>query len=156
MHVGSNPPMTGPGPQAIDGGGKDSTTRHVFSAFNPQGCTVTSFKAPTVEELRHDYLWRVHQHAPAHGEIGVFNRSHYEDVLVVRVDSLVPKETWKARYEQINEFESLLAAANTSIVKIFLHISKDEQKRRFPFPVPNGWFVVAEAKDLAAGEVMPA
>lgn len=117
--------------QAIDGGGKDSTTRHVISAFNPQGCTVTSFKAPSAEELRHDYLWRVHQHVPGHGEIAVFNRSHYEDVLVVRVDSLVAKEVWSARYEQINEFERLLTAANTSVVKIFLHISKDEQKRRF-------------------------
>jgi PPK2 family polyphosphate:nucleotide phosphotransferase len=117
--------------QAIDGGGKDSTIRHVISAFNPQGCIVTSFKAPSGEELRHDYLWRVHQHAPAHGEIAVFNRSHYEDVLVVRVDSLVPKEVWKRRYQQINEFERLLTACNTRVVKIFLHISKDEQRRRF-------------------------
>jgi PPK2 family polyphosphate:nucleotide phosphotransferase len=117
--------------QAIDGGGKDSTIRHVISAFNPQGCSVTSFKAPSGAELRHDYLWRIHQHAPAHGEIAVFNRSHYEDVLVVRVDSLVPKDVWKRRYQQINDFERLLTAANTSVVKIFLHISKDEQKRRF-------------------------
>lgn len=117
--------------QAIDGGGKDSTIRHVFSAFNPQGCTVTSFKAPTPAELRHDYLWRVHQHVPPHGEIAVFNRSHYEDVLVARVAGLVPREVWNARYPQINEFESLLHAANTRVVKLFLHISRDEQKRRF-------------------------
>ena len=117
--------------QAIDGGGKDSTIRHVLSAFNPQGCTVTSFKAPTPEELRHDYLWRIHRHAPPHGEIAVFNRSHYEDVLVVRVDELVPREVWNARYQQINEFEQLLHAANTRVVKLFLHISRDEQKRRF-------------------------
>jgi PPK2 family polyphosphate:nucleotide phosphotransferase len=117
--------------QAIDGGGKDSTIRHVLSAFNPQGCTVTSFKAPTPEELRHDYLWRVHRHAPPHGEVAVFNRSHYEDVLVVRVDELVSKEVWNARYAQINAFEQLLHATNTRIVKLFLHISRDEQKRRF-------------------------
>jgi PPK2 family polyphosphate:nucleotide phosphotransferase len=117
--------------QAIDGGGKDSTIRHVLSAFNPQGCAVTSFKAPTPEELRHDYLWRIHRHAPPHGEIAVFNRSHYEDVLVVRVDELAPKEVWNARYAQINEFEQLLHASGTRMVKLFLHISRDEQKRRF-------------------------
>ena len=117
--------------QAIDGGGKDSTTRHVISAFNPQGCTVTAFKAPSAEELKHDYLWRVHRHVPAKGEIAVFNRSHYEDVLVVRVDDLVPREVWSERYQQINEFEKLLTAADTHVVKIFLHISRDEQKRRF-------------------------
>jgi PPK2 family polyphosphate:nucleotide phosphotransferase len=117
--------------QAIDGGGKDSTIRHVFSAFNPQGCNVRSFKAPSAEELRHDYLWRVHQHVPARGEITVFNRSHYEDVLVVRVDELVPREVWKARYQQINDFERLLCQCNIQVVKIFLHISKAEQRRRF-------------------------
>jgi len=117
--------------QAIDGGGKDSTTRHVFSAFNPQGCSVTSFKAPGAEELRHDYLWRVHQHVPGRGEVGVFNRSHYEDVLVVRVDKLVPKPVWKLRYEQINQFEHMLVESNIHVVKLFLHISRDEQKRRF-------------------------
>ena len=117
--------------QAIDGGGKDSTTRHVISAFNPQGCTVTAFKAPSAEELKHDYLWRVHRHVPAKGGIAVFNRSHYEDVLVVRVDNLVPPEVWSERYQQINEFEKLLNAADTHVVKIFLHISRDEQKRRF-------------------------
>lgn len=117
--------------QAIDGGGKDSTIRHVASAFNPQGCTVTAFKAPSAEELRHDYLWRVHQRVPARGEVGIFNRSHYEDVLVVRVDSLAPKPVWQRRYEQINAFERQLAHADIRVVKIFLHISKDEQKRRF-------------------------
>jgi PPK2 family polyphosphate:nucleotide phosphotransferase len=117
--------------QAIDGGGKDSTIRHVFSAFNPQGCTVHAFKAPGAEELRHDYLWRIHQHVPARGEIGVFNRSHYEDVLVVRVDGLVPPAVWQARYRQINEFERMLAESGISVVKIFLHISRDEQRRRF-------------------------
>jgi PPK2 family polyphosphate:nucleotide phosphotransferase len=117
--------------QAIDGGGKDSTIRHVASAFNPQGCTVTAFKAPSAEELRHDFLWRVHGRVPARGEVGIFNRSHYEDVLVVRVDSLVPKPVWQQRYEQINAFERQLVQADIRIVKIFLHISRDEQKQRF-------------------------
>ena len=94
--------------QAIDGGGKDSTIRRVFGAFNPQGCTVTAFKAPSAEELRHDYLWRIHRHAPPRGEIAVFNRSHYEDVLIVRVNDLVPEDVWSRRYEQINQFEGLL------------------------------------------------
>jgi PPK2 family polyphosphate:nucleotide phosphotransferase len=117
--------------QAIDGGGKDSTIRRVFSAFNPQGCTVTGFKAPTPEELRHDYLWRVHRHAPARGEVAVFNRSHYEDVLVARVAQLVPEAVWSRRYAQINDFERLLHDCGTRVVKIFLHISRAEQKRRF-------------------------
>lgn len=117
--------------QAIDGGGKDSTIRRVFSAFSPQGCTVTSFKAPSAEELRHDYLWRIHRHAPARGEIAVFNRSHYEDVLVVRVNNLVPPSLWRQRYEQINDFEKMLIANGTRVVKIFLQISKAEQKKRF-------------------------
>jgi PPK2 family polyphosphate:nucleotide phosphotransferase len=117
--------------QAIDGGGKDGTVRHVMSAFNPQGCTVTSFKGPSAEELRHDYLWRIHRHVPPRGEVGVFNRSHYEDVLIVRVDNLVPKSVWSKRYDQINAFERMLAENDVSIVKLFLHISKDEQKRRF-------------------------
>jgi PPK2 family polyphosphate:nucleotide phosphotransferase len=117
--------------QAIDGGGKDSTIRRVFSAFNPQGCTVAAFKAPTVEELRHDYLWRVHAHAPRRGEVVVFNRSHYEDVLIARVAQLVPEAVWSARYGQINDFERLLHACGTRVVKIFLQISRAEQKRRF-------------------------
>jgi PPK2 family polyphosphate:nucleotide phosphotransferase len=117
--------------QAIDGGGKDSTLRHVFSSFNPQGCTVHAFKAPSVEELSHDYLWRIHAHTPPRGEIAVFNRSHYEDVLIARVDRLVAPPVWQARYRQINDFERMLAESNTRVVKIFLHISKAEQRRRF-------------------------
>jgi len=117
--------------QAIDGGGKDSTIRRVFGAFNPQGCTVTAFKAPSAEELRHDFLWRVHRAAPPRGEVAVFNRSHYEDVLIVRVNDLVPEDVWSRRYEQINDFERLLDAAGTRVVKIFLHIGKDEQLARF-------------------------
>ena len=117
--------------QAIDGGGKDGTVRSVFTAFNPQGCVVTSFKAPNPEELKHDYLWRVHQHAPRRGEVGVFNRSHYEDVLVVRVEKLVPKDVWRARYDQINDFERMLSANNVIVLKFFLQISKDEQRKRF-------------------------
>lgn len=116
--------------QAIDGGGKDSTIRTVFSAFNPQGCTVTSFKVPSAEELRHDFLWRIHKAVPARGEVGVFNRSHYEEVLVVRVDKLVPKDVWTARYEQINAFERGLDANGIRVVKFLLHISKDEQRQR--------------------------
>lgn len=117
--------------QAIDAGGKDGTIRHVMTAFNPQGCTVTSFKAPSTEELRHDFLWRVHRHVPPRGTIGVFNRSHYEDVLIVRVNNLVPRAVWSERYAQINGFERLLIANNVRIVKFLLHISKDEQRRRF-------------------------
>ena len=116
--------------QAIDGGGKDSTIRRVFSSFNPQGCTVTAFKAPTAEELGHDFLWRIHQHTPRHGEVAVFNRSHYEDVLVVRVDQLVPEERWRKRYQHIVDFERMLVDEGTTIIKFFLHISKDEQKKR--------------------------
>jgi PPK2 family polyphosphate:nucleotide phosphotransferase len=117
--------------QAIDGGGKDSTIRHVCSAFNPQGCTVTAFKAPSAEELRRDYLWRVHQRVPGRGEVGIFNRSHYEDVLVVRVDELVPKDVWRRRYDEINAFERQLVHAGIGVVKIFLHISREEQRQRF-------------------------
>ncbi|MEP7244586.1 MAG: polyphosphate kinase 2 family protein [Gammaproteobacteria bacterium] len=117
--------------QAIDGGGKDGTTRNVMTAFNPQGCTVTSFKAPSPEELRHDYLWRIHKHMPPRGEVAVFNRSHYEDVLVVRVDNLAPKAVWKPRFEQINNFERTLTESNVHVLKFFLQISKDEQRKRF-------------------------
>jgi PPK2 family polyphosphate:nucleotide phosphotransferase len=117
--------------QATDGAGKDSTIQHVMTAFNPQGCIVTSFKAPTSEELKHDYLWRIHKRVPARGEIGVFNRSHYEDVLIVRVDSLVPEEMWRPRYDQINDFERMLSDNGVHIIKFFLQISKDEQRRRF-------------------------
>ena len=118
--------------QGLDTAGKDGVIRHVVSAFNPQGCNVTSFKAPTSEELRHDFLWRVHPHAPRKGSIAVFNRSHYEDVLVARVHKLVPEKVWSERYKQINDFERLLALENnTTILKFFLHISKDEQLARF-------------------------
>ena len=116
--------------QATDGAGKDSTIKNVMTAFNPQGCTVTSFKGPSSEELKHDYLWRIHKNVPPRGEIGVFNRSHYEDVLIVRVDNLVPKEVWKRRYEQINDFERMLTQENVTVLKFFLQISKDEQKKR--------------------------
>ena len=117
--------------QGIDAGGKDGTCRDVISAFNPQGCSVVSFKAPSTEELKHDYLWRIHRQVPPRGEVGVFNRSHYEDVLVVRVANLVPKEVWSARYDQINRFERMLTENNVVVVKIFLQISKDEQLERF-------------------------
>jgi PPK2 family polyphosphate:nucleotide phosphotransferase len=117
--------------QAIDGGGKDGTIRKVFKGVNPQGCRVASFKKPTERELAHDFLWRVHQVVPQKGEIGVFNRSHYEDVLVVRVHNLVPESEWRPRYRIINDFEHGLAAAGTRIVKFLLHISREEQQRRF-------------------------
>ncbi len=117
--------------QAMDAGGKDGTIKHVFRGVNPQGTTVTSFKAPSQEELAHDFLWRVHKAAPGRGEIGVFNRSHYEDVLVVRVHGLVPEDIWRARYDHINAFEANLAAAGTRVVKLLLHISKHEQAERF-------------------------
>ncbi len=117
--------------QAMDAGGKDSTIRKVFRGVNPQGVRVTSFKTPTKEERAHDFLWRIHKAVPARGMIGVFNRSHYEDVLVARVDDLVAEETWRARYEQINDFEQLLTSSGTRILKFYLHISLDEQKERF-------------------------
>ncbi len=117
--------------QAIDAGGKDGTIKHVFGAMNPQGCKVKGFKAPTDEELAHDFLWRVHPHAPAKGHVTIFNRSHYEDVLVVRVHNLAPKETWSKRYDLINAFEQGLAAAGTTILKFFLYIDQDEQLERF-------------------------
>jgi len=116
--------------QAMDTAGKDGAIRHVMTGLNPQGCQVASFKKPTEEEMEHDFLWRVHKEVPRHGEVGIFNRSHYEDVLVVRVHRLVPKSVWRARYKQINDFENMLVANNVVIVKFFLHISKDEQKQR--------------------------
>jgi PPK2 family polyphosphate:nucleotide phosphotransferase len=116
--------------QAMDTGGKDGAIRRVFDGVNPQGVKVASFKVPTPEEMAHDYLWRVHKVTPANGELVIFNRSHYEDVLVVRVHNYVPKEVWSKRYEQINAFEKLLAENGTTILKFFLHISKDEQKER--------------------------
>ncbi len=117
--------------QGMDASGKDGTISHVVSAFNPQGCTVASFKVPTPVELAHDFLWRVHPHAPAKGEIAVFNRSYYEEVLVVRVHDLVPRAVWERRYDQINAFEETVASAGTTIVKFFLHIDRDEQRKRF-------------------------
>lgn len=117
--------------QAMDGGGKDGTIHHVMAALNPQVCSVVGFKVPTAEELAHDYLWRVHKYVPAKGHITVFNRSHYEDVLVVRVHNLVPEEVWSKRYNEINAFERELANSGTTIVKFFLHIDKDEQLKRF-------------------------
>lgn len=118
--------------QGLDAAGKDGTIKHVLGMMNPQGCTVTSFKEPTALELRHDFLWRIHSHAPARGEVAVFNRSHYEDVLVTRVHQLCPKTQINLRYGQINQFESLLATQNnTRIIKFFLHISPEEQLTRF-------------------------
>lgn len=116
--------------QAVDGGGKDSTIQRVCSSFNPQGCTVTSFKAPSREESDHDFLWRVHAHVPARGHIAVFNRSHYEDVLVPRAEKLLPRAMIDKRYGHINDFERMLVDSGTRIVKIFLHISRNEQKTR--------------------------
>lgn len=117
--------------QGIDAAGKDGTIRRVMSAFNPQGCPVSSFRVPTHEELGHDFLWRIHRRVPARGEVGIFNRSHYEDVLVVRVKQLVPAPIWRERYRQIREFERLLGDTGTTVVKFFLHISRDEQRERF-------------------------
>jgi PPK2 family polyphosphate:nucleotide phosphotransferase len=116
--------------QGMDTSGKDGTIRHVMAGLSPQGVQVKSFKVPTEEELAHDFLWRVHKEVPRHGFIGIFNRSHYEDVLVVRVHELVPRKVWKSRYEQINQFEKLLVKNNVLILKFFLHISKTEQKSR--------------------------
>jgi PPK2 family polyphosphate:nucleotide phosphotransferase len=116
--------------QGRDTSGKDGTIRNVFGPLNPQSTAVTSFKAPTEQELRHDFLWRVHQATPAHGLIGLFNRSHYEDVLVVRVRQLAPEEVWRPRYEQINRFERNLVESGTTVLKFFLHISRDEQRKR--------------------------
>ena len=116
--------------QAMDTGGKDGVIRHVFDGVNPQGVKVAAFKRPTPVELAHDYLWRVHAHTPGSGEITIFNRSHYEDVLAVRVHGLVPEETWSRRYDHINAFERMLADEGTTILKFFLHISREEQRER--------------------------
>ena len=118
--------------QGLDAAGKDGTIRHVLGMMNPQGCTVTSFKQPTPEEARHDFLWRIHPHTPGKGSVAVFNRSHYEDVLIARVHQLCPASELNRRYEHINQFEALLSAqANTRVIKFFLHISKEEQLARF-------------------------
>lgn len=117
--------------QALDAAGKDGTIRHLFSGMNPQGTSVHGFKQPSVAEAAHDFLWRAHQRVPGKGEVAIFNRSHYEDVLVTRVHNLVPREVWSRRYALINDFEALLAANGTAIVKFFLHISPEEQLARF-------------------------
>jgi len=123
--------------QGIDASGKDGTITHVMRAFNPLGCRVVGFGVPNPVELAHDYLWRVHQVVPGNGEISVFNRSHYEAVLVERVHSLVPEEVWSRRYDQINAFEQMLVEEGTTILKFFLHIDRDEQKRRLQARVSN-------------------
>jgi PPK2 family polyphosphate:nucleotide phosphotransferase len=117
--------------QGMDTSGKDGTIEHVFEGVNPQGVRVASFKAPTPIELEHDFLWRIHQKTPARGEIVIFNRSHYEDVLVVRVREFAPERIWSRRYAYINDFERLLTGEGTIVLKFFLHISQDEQKQRF-------------------------
>src|SRR5215217_87121 len=117
--------------QGIDAAGKDSTVKHVFRETNPQGCRVYAFKEPSSEESAHDFLWRYHQHTPATGMIHIFNRSHYEDVLVVRVKDLVPEERWRSRYESINDFEQILVREGTTILKFFLHISPERQLEKF-------------------------
>lgn len=123
--------------QAMDTGGKDGTIKHVVQGINPQGCRVWSFKKPSDEELSHDFLWRYHQRTPQRGMITIFNRSHYEDVLIVRVQQLVPEDVWRKRYHVINEFEQMLSLNNIAVIKFFLHISKDEQKRRLESRLQN-------------------
>ncbi len=117
--------------QAMDTGGKDGVINHVLGAMNPQGCRVAHFRQPSQEEAAHDFLWRAHRVAPARGEIVIFNRSHYEDVLIARVHGLVPKEIWSSRYDRINAFEQTLADSGTEILKFYLHLSSDEQLARF-------------------------
>jgi len=140
--------------QAMDAGGKDGTIKHVFGPVNPQGVRVASFKQPSVAELAHDFLWRVHPHAPARGDIAIFNRSHYEDVLVTRVHNMIDKATWTRRYRNIRDFEALLAENGTTILKFFLHISKEEQLKRFAERLddPNHNWKISEA-DYAEREL---
>jgi PPK2 family polyphosphate:nucleotide phosphotransferase len=139
--------------QGRDASGKDGTIRAVFDACNPQGCQVTSFKAPTPHELSHDYLWRVHQAIPPKGMIGIFNRSHYEDVIAVRVKQLAPKRVWERRYRQINEFERHLSENGVVILKFFLHMSRDEQREqlleRLTDPTKNWKFNAGDLDDRA-------
>ena len=116
--------------QGLDTSGKDGTIKRVLKNVNPAGCHIVAFKAPTAQELAHDFLWRIHAGVPARGQLGVFNRSHYEDVLVVRVHELVPEKVWRKRYGQINDFERLLVDTNTILIKCYLHISKAEQEER--------------------------
>ncbi|WP_455223543.1 polyphosphate kinase 2 family protein [Kaarinaea lacus] len=133
--------------QAMDSGGKDGTIRHVLGYMNPQGCRVQAFKVPTAQEAAHDFLWRVHRVTPGRGEVVIFNRSHYEDVLVTRVHGLVAKKIWSARYDMINAFESYLADNGVHILKFFLHLSKDEQLKRFKKRLndPNRHWKISEA-----------
>lgn len=137
--------------QGIDAAGKDGAVRHVMTGLNPQGVTVTPFKAPEGEEKRHDYLWRVHCAVPEWGKIGIFNRSHYEDVLIVRVHGLVPKSQWSQRYQQINDFERMLRENGVTIVKFLLYISKKEQAKRFRLrlddPTKNWKFSADDIKE---------
>ena len=139
--------------QAVDAGGKDGTIRSVFSGVNPQGVRVVSFKVPAGREARQDYLWRVHANCPSYGEIGIFNRSHYEDVVAVRVHELLPEKQWRQRYHHIAEFERLLADEGTRVVKIFLHISKEEQRERLQAriddPNKNWKFRAGDLEDRA-------
>jgi PPK2 family polyphosphate:nucleotide phosphotransferase len=116
--------------QGMDTSGKDGTIRHVLTGVNPQGCHIVSFKEPSATELAHDYLWRIHAQCPARGEIGIFNRSHYEDVIAVRVRKLAPEKVWRRRYEQIRTFERMLVDEGTTVIKVFLHVSRDEQRAR--------------------------
>lgn len=137
--------------QGMDTSGKDGAIRHVFSGINPQGCHVTSFKKPSERELDQDYLWRIHEAVPARGEIGVFNRAHYEDVLIVRVHGLVPEKVWSKRYQQINEFEHYLSENGVTILKCFLHISKEEQlarlQARLDDPAKNWKFSMQDVEE---------
>ena len=128
--------------QAMDTGGKDGAIKDLCAGLNPAGLEIRSFKAPSAEELDHDFLWRAHKATPGKGMIGLWNRSHYEDVLIVRVHKLVPKKVWKARYDEINRFEEILSENGTTIVKFMLHISKDEQKSRLQARLdrPNKWW----------------
>lgn len=133
--------------QAMDTGGKDGTIRHVLGYMNPQGCRVQSFKVPSTEEAGHDFLWRIHRVTPSLGEVVIFNRSHYEDVLVTRVHKLIPKKRWQARYDSINAFEQYLCENRIHILKFFLHISKEEQLKRFKQRLddPNRHWKISEA-----------
>ncbi len=137
--------------QGRDASGKDGLTRKVFGPLNSQGCVVSTFKRPTSYELARDYLWRVHQAVPPRGTIGIFNRSHYEDVLVVRLHELVPREVWSKRYEQINQFEKMLTENGVTILKFLLHISKEEQKdrllERLHDPLKNWKFEVGDLEE---------
>jgi len=142
--------------QGIDASGKDGTISHVMTGFNPQGCRVVGYGVPSAVELAHDYLWRIHDAVPGNGEIVIFNRSHYESVLVERVHDLVSKDVWSRRYDQINAFEELLSREGTTIIKFFLHIDRDEQlarlKARYEDPTKRWKFKVGDLKERALWE----